>query len=79
MHSIGVTVINCSTQNERMTPIVIALVPTIVGAGERQRYDSCFSLGVIRLPAIMVGLQDNGHQGVLLFGNNHVLPTWHVC
>ncbi|KAN0097369.1 Major facilitator superfamily domain containing protein [Tylopilus felleus] len=37
-------------KNERMTPIVIALVPTIVGA------------------AIMIGLQDAGHQGALLFG-----------
>ncbi|KAG9317546.1 MFS general substrate transporter [Chiua virens] len=38
-------------KGERMTPIVIALVPTIVGA------------------AMLIGLKDAGHQGVLLFAS----------
>lgn len=37
-------------QNERMVPIVLSLIPTIVGA------------------AMLVGLNDSGKKGALLFG-----------
>jgi hypothetical protein len=54
-------------QNERMVPIVIALVPTIVGSGlslphSRQR------IALKPIVAVLVGMANSGQKGVLLFG-----------
>jgi hypothetical protein len=54
-------------QNERMVPIVIALVPTIVGSGLSLPH-SLQRIALNPIVAVLVGMANSGQKGVLLFG-----------
>lgn len=54
-----------------MLPIVFALIPTIVGTGQ---WEHCYAAqGDILTPvftAMLIGLNNSGKKGVLLFGKS---------
>lgn len=72
-----------------MTPIVFALIPTIVGSGEHLCNLVVSFFSQLTSTAILIGMAESGNKGVLLFGDSHrgivgrtavqLISFWQLC
>ena len=53
-----------------MLPIIFAIIPTIVGSGRYYILSKWIQTDSNKLEAMLIGLNDSGQKGALLFGKS---------